>query len=432
LRKSSLVISRSSVILTKTGYKMTEIGEVPEEWDVEKISELKQTMYYGVTAKATEEDTDLRLLRTTDIVNFNFKTENLPFCEITEKKSDLSKYFLKKGDIVVARAGTVGISVLVDNDLNDAIFGSYLIKIVFNHEKVFMKFIHYYFQSQLYWNNLSSAQGSTIKNINLPFLNSLMMPLPPLPEQQKIAEILSTADEAIQKVNEQIALTQQLKKGMMQELLTRGIGHTKFKETEIGEIPEEWDLKPFGEILQIRKRKNRGKLEKLYTIPMDLIPENGTYCEYRAVVSNEIIPPTYCESGDVLLPKITPSVENGKQGIVPNLPTGHAFATSEVYPIVAENTLTNLFTFYLLKMDLFRKPLINSMVGTTGRQRVPKDSLFNLMFPVPTITEQNRITEILSSVDGELNLLDQKRQYMETIKKGIMEDLLTGKVRVKV
>jgi type I restriction enzyme S subunit len=83
-------------------------------------------------------------------------------------------------------------------------------------------------------------------------------------------------------------------------------------------------------------------------------------------------------------------------------------------------------------MDLFRKPLINSMVGTTGRQRVPKDSLFNLMFPVPTISEQNKITEILSSVDGKLDLLGQKKEYMETLKKGLMEDLLTGKTRVKV
>ena len=200
---------------------------------------------------------------------------------------------------------------------------------------------------------------------------------------------------------------------------------TGYKICEIGEIPEEWDLKPFGEILQIRKRKTSEKLEKLYTIPMDLIPENGTYCEYKAIESNEVIPPTYCEAGDILLPKITPSVENGKLGIVPNLPTGFALATSEVYPIVPGNTLTNLFTFYLLKMDLFRKPLINSMVGTTGRQRVPKDSLFNLMFPVPTITEQNKITDILSTADDAIHKVNEQIALTEQLKKGLMQKLLT-------
>jgi len=203
-----------------TKSKKTEIGEIPEEWGVGKISELKQTMYYGVTAKATEEDTNLRMLRTTDIVNFKFNTENLPFCKITEKKSDLSKYYLKKDDIVVARAGTVGISVLVEDNLDDAIFGSYLIKIVFNHEKVFMKFIHYYFQSQLYWNNLSSAQGSTIKNINLPFLNSLTIPLPPLPEQQKIAQILSAVDSKLELLRNKKGKLETMKKGLMNDLLT--------------------------------------------------------------------------------------------------------------------------------------------------------------------------------------------------------------------
>ena len=199
----------------------------------------------------------------------------------------------------------------------------------------------------------------------------------------------------------------------------------RYKMTEIGEIPEEWDLKPFSEILQIRKRKNRVKLEKLYTIPMDLIPENGTYCEYRAIESNEVIPPTYCESGDILLPKITPSVENGKQGIVPNIPSGNAYATSEVYPIVAGNTLTNLFTFYLLKMDLFRKPLINSMAGTTGRQRIPKDSLFNLMFPVPPISEQQKIAEILTTADDAFQKVNEQIALTGQLKNGLMQQLLT-------
>ena len=195
--------------------------------------------------------------------------------------------------------------------------------------------------------------------------------------------------------------------------------------TEIGEIPEEWALKPFSEVLKLRKKKSREKLEELYTIPMNLIPDNRIYCGYRPLEENEVLPPTYCEPGDILLPKITPSIENGKQGIVPNLRSGHAFATSEVYSIVAETGLTNLFTFYLLKMEPFRQPLINSMVGTTGRQRVPKDSLFGLHFPVPSISEQQKIAEILSTADREIELIDSEIEATEKLKKGLMQTLLT-------
>ena len=292
------------------------------------------------------------------------------------------------------------------------------------------EFLYYYFVSRVDLKVLSNI--TTMPSIKKSTLENLQIPCPSLNEQQKIAEILTTADDAIQKVNEQITLTEQLKKGLMQRLLTIGIGHTKFKETEIGEIPEEWDLKPFCEVLEIRKKKKLAEVDALYAIPMELIPDENTYCEYKSLKEGEVIPPTYCEPGDILLPKITPSVENGKQGIVPNIPSGHAFATSEVYPIVSENSLTNLFTFYLLKTNLFRKPLIDSMVGTTGRQRVPKDSLFSLAFPVPPISEQNKITEILSSIDDKLTLLSKKRENLETIKQRLMGDLLTGKMRVKV
>jgi len=203
-----------------TKFRMTEIGEIPKEWDVKKIRELRQNIYYGITAKATKENTNLRMLRTTDIKNFKFDLNNLPFCQITEKRSDLSKYFLKRNDIIIARAGTVGVSILVEENLNNVLFGSYLIKIIFKQETIDMPFIHYYFQSQLYWNNISNAQGSTIKNINLPFLNSLEIPLPPIPEQQKIAEILSTVDNKLELLGTKRDKLNVLKKGLMNDLLT--------------------------------------------------------------------------------------------------------------------------------------------------------------------------------------------------------------------
>ena len=200
---------------------------------------------------------------------------------------------------------------------------------------------------------------------------------------------------------------------------------TGYTITGLGDIPEDWNIRPFNEILQVRQRKRRVESEKLYTIPMELIPENGIYCKFNSLQKNEVLPPTYCEPGDILLPKITPSVENGKQGIVPNIPSGHAFATSEVYPIVAGDTITTLFTFYLLKTDRFRKPLIDSMVGTTGRQRVPKDSLFNLSFPVPPISEQQKIAEILTTADRKIELIDREIQATEKLKRGLMQTLLT-------
>ena len=413
-------ISRSLVTLSRPGYRMTETGEIPEEWDILPLTKVAKYIN-GMAFKPSDwKKQGIPIVR---IENLN--DSSAPFNYFDEEVDN--KFLLNDGDILLSWSASLGVYIW---NRGKAVLNQHIFKVVPNET------VNKYY---LFWALHNSVEtlskvthGSTMKHFQKGELERTKIALPSLSEQQKIAEILSTADETIQKVNEEITLTEKLKKGLMQTLLTKGIGHTKFKMTEIGEIPEEWPLRPFSEVLQIRKRKNEGKSEKIYTIPMELIPQNETYCGYRSLNKSEVVPPTYCECGDILLPKITPSVENGKQGIVPTMPSGNAFATSEVYALFTNGSLTNIYTFYLLKLSLFRKPLIDSMVGTTGRQRVPKDSLFNLSFPVPPIPEQQKISEILTTIDHKLELLRSKKTHLEELKKGMMEDLLTGRVRVKV
>ncbi|MCD6171294.1 MAG: hypothetical protein J7J36_02605 [Thermoplasmata archaeon] len=91
-------------------YKQTPIGKIPKDWKIVRLGdkEICEELYYGVTAKATEKNTGIRMLRTTDIKNYCVDWSNLPFCEITEKRNNIDKYFLEKGDIIIARAGSVG------------------------------------------------------------------------------------------------------------------------------------------------------------------------------------------------------------------------------------------------------------------------------------------------------------------------------------
>ncbi|MEM2923132.1 MAG: restriction endonuclease subunit S, partial [Candidatus Nitrosocaldus sp.] len=201
-------------------FKDTEIGRIPREWKVVRLKEIAEDIYYGITAKAVDVKTNLRMLRTTDIKDYSVDWNTLPFCEITEKRGDIERFFLKAGDLIIARAGTTGVSVLVEKDIDDTIFGSYLIKVRLNN-KLFPKFMHYFCQSRFYWNHITSSQaGSTLKNISLPILESLNIPLPPLQEQQKIAEILSTIDKKLELLRNEKAKLERTKKGLMDLLLT--------------------------------------------------------------------------------------------------------------------------------------------------------------------------------------------------------------------
>ncbi|MEM1782782.1 MAG: hypothetical protein QW483_02785, partial [Nanopusillaceae archaeon] len=140
----------------ETNFKETPIGKIPKDWEVVRLKDISDDIYYGITAKATKEKTNLRILRTTDIKEYKVNWDSLQFCKITEKRRDLRRFFLEQGDLIIARAGTAGVSIIVDRDLENVIFGSYLIKVKLS-KKVFPKFMYYFCQSSLYWNHIISS-----------------------------------------------------------------------------------------------------------------------------------------------------------------------------------------------------------------------------------------------------------------------------------
>ncbi|CAB49219.1 hsdS type I restriction-modification enzyme, S subunit [Pyrococcus abyssi GE5] len=206
---------------------------------------------------------------------------------------------------------------------------------------------------------------------------------------------------------------------------------TRFKEVELNgrkaRIPEEWEVVELGEVARIRKKKSVRDIAEVAVIPMEKVPQdNELFAEFEIKAIEDVKSSTYCEAGDLLLAKITPSFENGKQGIVPfNVPNGFALATTEVYPIVPSENLDVFFLFYILKDKRFRKILEVRMTGTTGRQRVQKTDLLKLQIPLPPLEEQKKIAEILRSIDEAIQAVDESIARLERLKKGTMERLLT-------
>ena len=153
-----------------------------------------------------------------------------------------SKYGVPKvGDIMITAIGTIGNSYIVTNK-DKFYFKDASILWLDKKSDVDSKFINYWIKSEGFSKQLDEGHGATVDTLTVKKLQSILSPVPPLPEQKQISSILSNVDDTLQKTNQIIEQTQRLKKGMMQKLLTRGIGHTKFKKTKIGEIPEEWEI----------------------------------------------------------------------------------------------------------------------------------------------------------------------------------------------
>ncbi len=200
-------------------FKDTEIGRIPEEWEVVRLGDIG-SFQYGISVSAKDEQTEVNLVRITDITDDGMISwDKVPFCDI--ENQNIEKYKLRLGDVLFARIGaTTGKTCYVDRSIV-AVFGSYLIRFLPNTPRIDTKFLFYYTHSRLYWSQiLRMREGQLKKGLNTKILEKLNLPLPPLQEQQKIAEILSKWDEVIELKRAKKERLERMKKKAMELLLT--------------------------------------------------------------------------------------------------------------------------------------------------------------------------------------------------------------------
>ena len=283
---------------------------------------------------------------------------------------------------------------------------------------------------------LDSAIGSSQKALTIAELKKIELAFPPIEEQKKIADILSTVDKKIAFVEENINATEELKKGLMQKLLTEGIGHTEFKDSELGRIPESWELKRLNSVcnkitdgshFSPIANKNTGfyiatvKDMLLNTFNINTfthIEEN----DFKLLEANGCKP----ENGDILFSK---DGTIGKTFVYKDMEIPLVVLSSIAIIKPIYKVLDSSFTMHVLKSNIFYKQL-NGLSSGSALKRVVLKAIKEIRIPLPPLEEQKQIAEILSTVDNKLENLKEKKQYFEELKKGLMQKLLTGEVRV--
>ena len=189
-----------------------------------------------------------------------------------------------------------------------------------------------------------------------------------------------------------------------------------------------------GDAYEVTKKPRGLDLASLSTIPfapMEAIPQGGEYSpDYTQKVPADIRSGTYFERGDLLVAKITPSFENGKQALATTLPTPFGYATTEVIPLRPrmEGHDKRLLFFYLLHPDV-RHYVAERMEGTTGRQRVPPDVLLDLPLPEIELEEQTAIADSLEMVQGLKAIESRSVQTATNLKHATMQELFTRGLR---
>jgi len=416
-------------------YKQTEIGRIPGEWEISRVDEIFNS--YGGTTPSTSKDEywngDILWVTPSDVTKLKGRL-NLKKTEkkITTKAiGECSLRVFEEGTLLLTSRATIGFSVI--NARPVTINQGMTALLPKNNEIIHTLFYSYYFQRiKPYLEQLGS--GSTFREVSRSTIKKLKIPLPPLPEQKKIAEVLSTVDQGIEKADEAIEKTKRLKKGLMQELLTNGIGHKEFMDTEIGRIPKEWMLICLKEIAEVRYGLGQPPPQDEKGIPMiraTNIKQGRITANDMMRINREDIPKTrnpFLKEGDVIV--VRSGAYTGDIGYITKTWEG----TIAGYDLVVSpsNRILSLFLSNWLLSRNIQSEYFFKFKERSAQPHLNSSQVENTPIPLPPLPEQKKIASILGTVDERLDMLRKRKEKLRRIRQGLMNDLLIGRKRLRV
>jgi type I restriction enzyme S subunit len=436
-------------VVGKQGYKETEVGWIPVDWEATNFGTLLSGKpEYGANAAAAEfcGENSVRYIRITDIDEAGRLLETgKKYLPIEEAKD----YLLTENDVLIARSGnTVGKSLLFKENMGRCAFAGYLIRFRVG-ERLAPEYAAHYLHSDAYWAWVkSSSKVGAQPNINSQQYQGMPLPLPCFPEQKKIAAILTAVDDKLDVIARQIEATQTLKRSLMQTLFSRGVGtqdaegrwvpHAEFKDSELGENPPGWRTMLFGDAVLFMSNGFVGTASPYYADPdegvlylqSNNIRENRFDFNKRVFITlgfHESQSKSVLRRGDLL------TVQSGHIGttaVVDDSLAGtncHALIISRPNPAV----LDSQFAAYLLNFYKNCGRMDGVFVGSTIKHINVKD-LKKLAVSVPPLMEQQHIAAILNGINARADVLANKQAHYQTLKRGLMQKLLSGEWRVKV
>jgi type I restriction enzyme S subunit len=368
------------------GYKDTEIGVIPVEWEVVKLKELCNTTTGKLNANAMVEDGKYKF----------FTCAKEPYL-IDEYKFDTEAL------LISGNGANVGYIHYYNGKFN-----AYQRTYVLDKFTSNIQLIKYTLQKRLKNRIDKEKNAGNTPYITLDTITDMKIPLPPLKEQEKIADILSTADEKIDAIATQIKKAETLKKGLLQKLLNEGIGHSKFKDSEIGKIPESWEVGKLEDVLTIKYGKSQKDVEDI----------NG---DYPILGTGGIMG----YANNYLYDK--PSVLIGRKGTIdkPQYMETPFWTVDTLFYTELKKDIYPKFVYYIFQTIPWKK--YNEASGVPS---LSKPNIHNIATVLLPIEEQKQIAEILSTADEKLEVLRAKKEKYETLKKGLLQKLLSGEVRV--
>lgn len=410
----------------KAGYKLTELGVIPEEWRVTKLSEVAdvKTGPFGSTLHEKDYvDNGTPIITVEHLGERGVIHENLPMVSEFDRKR-LSAYSLLPGDIVFSRVGSVDRNSLIKQEEGGWLFSGRLLRIRQKTPNIYSPFLSYYFHQETTKQRIRAvAVGQTMASLNTQILRNIEVAFPPTTsEQTAIATALRDVDALITSLDKLIAKKRDVKQATMQQLLT---GRVRLPGS-----CGEWEEKKLGDVVEIilgGGTPSRSKPEYWEgNIPWVTVKDFATF-------NSHFTQESITEVG--LQNSASNLIKKGTIIISTRMAIGKAVIyeidvsiNQDLKAIFLKKDINVLFVFYWFEQNVRS---IENLGGGSTVKGVSLSDLKNVPFlKPPTIYEQAAIATVLSGMDAEIASLEQKRDKTRALKQGMMQELLTGRIRL--
>lgn len=404
-------------------------GQFPADWELLRLPEV---LFFqegpGITSdKFTKEGIPFINIRC--FVNGRIDRSSCQFISQKLGNGEYKHFQLDVNDWVFSSSGTIGkIALIFDEDLPLLLNTSTIRfrtqdekRLANNYIKFFLESFHFKIQHQL------QTQGSAQVNVGPTHLQKMHIPLPPIKEQTQIATILSTIDRAIEQTEALIAKQQRIKTGLMQDLLTKGIDENgnirseethEFKDSPLGRIPVEWEVKSLQECVEFWD----GKRVPLKQSDRDLMQGEIPYYGASGIIDYI---DKYIFDEDLILVG-----EDGENVVSRRLPlcfkiTGKSWVNNHAH--VLKPVFNANIDFLTERLEFFDYTLL---ISGSAQPKLNQRNLRNLSFSIPPLSEQKMIASLITNQNRSIKEYETEKEKLMRKKTGLMQDLLTGKVRV--
>ncbi|GAA0067484.1 restriction endonuclease subunit S [Clostridium perfringens] len=418
----------------REGYKMTELGEIPNEWSIKKIGDLIHYMKSGLSRNLKEDDIGIPCIRSNNIINSKICGDELKYWYLEDDKgANIRDYILNDGDILINFINSmsqIGKGCIYKDIGRPAIYTTNIFRMQMEKKVMNNLYFNYFIQTEFYKKEIVLITKPAINQASFTTgdFKNIKLVVPTIKEQEKIVEILSTVDEQIENTEKLIQKNQELKKGLMQQLLTKGIGHTEFKKTELGIIPKKWRLKKIDEIGKVitgntpktTEKDNYGD-EFLWVSPFDMGSSKYIKNTNKMLSKKGFDKARKLPSGAVLVTCIGSTI--GKIGIA----TNELSTNQQINSIICNEDVDSEFIYYAIDYNFSK---YSNYISNQAVPIINKSTFGEFLIQIPELKEQNKVAKILSKVDDDIEKQLNKKNKLEILRNGLIQQLLTGNIRV--